>query len=92
VAPAPPQRVVTRTLQCSAGRLVSGAYQRDVTTFANQCGIECHIIPTPGLFRTRLEITLTGPEEQVNDAMTYGRVLGKSSTRVDPGTIPYGGL
>jgi hypothetical protein len=92
VAPAPPQRVVSRTLESSAGRLVSSAYQNDVKAYARQYEIECHVIATPGLFRTRLEITLTGPEERVNDAVAYIRMLGKSSNRVDPGVIPYGGF
>ena len=55
-------------------------------------GIECQLAPTPGLFGTRLEITLTGPEERVNDAVSYIRTLGKSSNKIDPGLIPYGGF
>jgi hypothetical protein len=77
--------------QCSAVRLVCGAYQNDVKAYANSHGIDCDVISTPGFFSTRLEITLSGPEEEMNEAVTdirrLGLPLGKSSSWIDPGVM-----
>jgi hypothetical protein len=88
----PPQQAVTRTAECGAGRLVSRDYLNEVEAYAQQHELECRIVSTTRLFRTRLEVTFTGPEDQVRDALTYIRALGKGSSKIDPGLIPYGGL
>jgi hypothetical protein len=90
--PAAALRSITRTAECSAGRLVSKAYENDVRSYAEQLDIECRIVAKRGLFRTRLEITVTGPEDRVGQFLTYVRKLARSSSRVDPGLIPYGGF
>jgi hypothetical protein len=91
-AASPPREPITRTVECSAGRLVSDAYIKDVESYARQHGIECQIVAKRGAFRTALEITVTGPEDQVGHALTYIRKLARGSSRVDPGLIPYGGF
>jgi hypothetical protein len=87
-APEAPRLVVTRTASCSAGRPVATAYLKNLNEYAEMRGIDCAIVATPGMFRTRLEITITGTEDQVGQFLRYMRGLGKS--KVDMGLIPYG--
>jgi hypothetical protein len=61
------ERVETRTLVASAGRLVRGELEQSMSVWAERLGVECEIVEHPHLLSTQIAFTVTGPRRKLDE-------------------------
>jgi hypothetical protein len=61
------EAVETRTLVASSGKLIRAEFERSMSTWADQLGIECKIVEHPHLLRTQVAFTVTGPRRKIDE-------------------------
>lgn len=59
--------VTTRTLVCTAGKVVRETLEQSMLARARELGLECSIVEHPHLLTTQVAFTVTGPRRQVNE-------------------------
>lgn len=80
----------TQTIVCTIGRLIRKPFEREVVSFAEQEGLRCEVVEDPHLLSSRVVFTVTGEPERVEQFVRYVREDARSTTRIDPGLIPFG--
>jgi hypothetical protein len=61
------ERVQTRTLVASAGRLIRAEFEQTMSDGAQRLGLECAIVEHPHLLRTQVAFTVTGPKRKIDE-------------------------
>ena len=67
------RRIVRRTTEKTIGTIGRSQYERDIRAYADSHGLTCEIVAHPGMLRTELDLTVTGPTHAVRDFMAYAR-------------------
>jgi hypothetical protein len=80
----------TQTVVCTIGRLIRKPFEQEVVSFAEQEGLRCEVVEHPHLLSSQVVFTVTGEPERVEEFVDYVRKDARSTTRIDPGLIPFG--
>ncbi len=80
----------TQTVVCTIGRLIRKPFEQEVVSFAEQEGLRCEVVEHQHLLSSQVVFTVTGEPERVEQFVRYVRQDARSTTRIDPGLIPFG--
>ena len=83
--PGPPDEgdVVTRTLVCTAGKVVRATLEQSMLDRARELGVECSVVEHPHLLTTQVAFTVTGPRRKVNEFREGLEAEGSATIRAD---------
>ena len=68
-----PRQIIRRTTEWTVGTLGRSQYERDIRAYADRHGLTCEIVAHPGVLRTGLDLTVTGPTHAVRDFVAYAK-------------------
>ena len=77
------ERVETRTVVITSGRVVRGWFESTVADEAREQGVELAIVEHPHLLTTQIAFTLTGPSGKVSSIITDLRARAFETTRFE---------
>jgi hypothetical protein len=77
------ERVETRTVVITSGRVVRGWFESTVADEAREQGVELEIVEHPHLLTTQIAFTLTGPTSKVESVITDLRARAFETTRFE---------
>jgi hypothetical protein len=75
--------VTTRTLVCTAGKLVRETLEQSMLQRARELDIECSIVEHPHLLTMQIAFTVTGPRRRVNEFREGLAAEGLATIRAD---------
>jgi hypothetical protein len=75
--------VTTRTLVCTAGKVVRETLERSMLERARELGVECSIVEHPHLLTTQVAFTVTGPRRKLNEFREGLAAEGFATMRAD---------
>jgi hypothetical protein len=75
--------VTTRTLVCTAGKLVRDTFEQSMLERARELGVECRIVEHPHLLTTQVAFTVTGPRHKLNEFREGLEAEGFATIRAD---------
>ncbi len=61
------ERIETRTLVVSSGRLIRAEVEQSMREWAGKLGLECKIVEHPHLLTSQLAFTVTGPKRKIDE-------------------------
>jgi hypothetical protein len=77
------ERIVTRTVAITSGRMVRKWFETTVANEAREVGVELEIVEHPHLLTTQLAFTLTGPAAAVEQVIADLKARAMQVTRLE---------
>ena len=77
------ERVETRTVAITSGRMVRNWFETTVADEAREAGVELSIVEHPHLLTTQIAFTLTGPTSKVDAVIENLRTRAGQATRLE---------
>lgn len=71
------ERIETRTMIASSGKLVRDSFEQTMQDWAQRLGVECAIVEHPHLLTTQVAFTVTGPKRKIDE---FARGLNAEGT------------
>jgi hypothetical protein len=75
--------VTTRTLVCTAGKLVRETFEQSMLQRARELDLQCSIVEHPHLLTTQVAFTVTGPRRKLNEFRAELEAEGFATIRAD---------
>jgi hypothetical protein len=75
--------LTTRTLVCTAGKVVRETLEQSMLKRARELGVECSVVEHPHLLTTQVAFTVTGPRRKVNEFREALAAEGFATIRAD---------
>lgn len=77
------EKVETRTLVASAGKLIRSSFEQSLLEWAERLGLEVEIAEHPHLLSTQVLFTVTGPKRKIDEFARALRAEGLTTLRSD---------
>jgi hypothetical protein len=77
------ERVETRTLIATSGKLVRAQFEQTMRTYAESLGVQCEIVEHPHLLSTQVAFTVSGPRYKIDEFARALTAEGWAFVRTD---------
>lgn len=80
-------RIETRTMVATSGKLVRAEFEQSMLDWAAKLGLECKIIEHPHLLTTQVGFTVTGPKRKIDEFSQGLSAEGWAAVRAETGVM-----
>jgi hypothetical protein len=81
------ERIETRTMIASSGKLVRDSFEQTMSDWARRLGVECAIVEHPHLLTTQVAFTVTGPKRKIEEFAQGLNAEGTATMRSERAVI-----